>query len=83
MPCCLDSDGVINLGNIFDKDVKEILGDEVIVCDGGEGTAREMKRRLDVAGLLNPSTQQGMVIFENSLEENQEKIALCKMLLEL
>ncbi|MBR4027770.1 MAG: glutamate racemase [Lachnospiraceae bacterium] len=65
------------------KLIQEILGDEVIVCDGGEGTAREMKRRLDVAGLLNPSTQQGMVIFENSLEENQEKIALCKMLLEL
>ncbi len=25
VPCCLDSDGVINLGNIFDKDIDKIL----------------------------------------------------------
>lgn len=25
VPCCLDSDGVINLGNIFDEDISDIL----------------------------------------------------------
>ncbi|MBR3801883.1 MAG: radical SAM protein [Clostridia bacterium] len=25
VPCCLDSDGVINLGNIFNEDIKDIL----------------------------------------------------------
>ena len=25
VPCCLDSDGVINLGNIFDEDITTIL----------------------------------------------------------
>ena len=25
VPCCLDSEGVINLGNVFEKDLKEIL----------------------------------------------------------
>ena len=25
VPCCLDSDGVINLGNIFKEDIKDIL----------------------------------------------------------
>ena len=26
VPCCLDSDGVINLGNIFEEDIESILG---------------------------------------------------------
>ena len=28
VPCCLDSDGIISLGNIFTQDVNEILGSE-------------------------------------------------------
>lgn len=28
VPCCLDSDGSINLGNIFDEDIEAILGSE-------------------------------------------------------
>ena len=28
VPCCLDSDGVINLGNIFQEDIKEILNSQ-------------------------------------------------------
>jgi radical SAM protein with 4Fe4S-binding SPASM domain len=28
VPCCLDSDGIINLGNIFDEDIKDILSSE-------------------------------------------------------
>lgn len=28
VPCCLDSDGVINLGNIFDEDIDAILASE-------------------------------------------------------
>lgn len=28
VPCCLDSDGVINLGNIFDSDIESILSSE-------------------------------------------------------
>jgi radical SAM protein with 4Fe4S-binding SPASM domain len=28
VPCCLDSDGVINLGNIFNEDIKDILSSE-------------------------------------------------------
>lgn len=28
VPCCLDSDGVINLGNIFEDDIDEILNSE-------------------------------------------------------
>ena len=42
-----------------------------------------MKRRLTEADLLNPSDEQGTIIFENSLEDNIEKIALCRRLLEM
>lgn len=28
VPCCLDSDGVINLGNIFDNDINDILNSD-------------------------------------------------------
>lgn len=63
--------------------IQEILGKEVFVFDGGEGTAREMRRRLMEANLLNPSVEKGDIIFENSLEDNKEKIELCKRLLEM
>lgn len=67
----------------FAKDlIQEILGEDVLIFDGGEGTAREMKRRLEVAGLLNPSKKKGEIIFENSLED-ENKIKLCQWLLDL
>ena len=67
----------------FAKDmIKEVLGPDVLVFDGGEGTAREMRRRLAEADLLNPSESKGNVDFQNSLE-NTSKIELCKFLLEL
>lgn len=65
------------------KMIQEILGQEVMIFDGGEGTAREMKRRLSEADLLNPSEEPGEIVFENSLEDNIEKIALCRRLLKL
>ena len=63
--------------------IQEILGNKVMVFDGGEGTAREMKRRLTEAGVINSSMEKGTIIFENSLEDNQEKICLCEKLLKL
>ena len=67
----------------FAKDmIKEVLGPDVVVYDGGEGTAREMRRRLAEADLLNPSKENGIVEFQNSLEDTK-KIELCKWLLEI
>ena len=69
----------------FVKDaIKKVLGDNVAVFDGGEGTAREMRRRVAEAGLLEEESRQGSVVFDNSLEgkEKEEKIALCKLLLQ-
>lgn len=61
--------------------IQSIVGNEVTIFDGGEGTAREMRRRLFAAGLLNPSAERGWVKFENSLA-TVEELALCRRLLE-
>lgn len=64
----------------FAKDrIKEVLGPDVLVFDGGEGTAREMRRRLAEADLLNQSEEKGKVDFQNSLGD-EKKIELCKFL---
>ena len=55
-----------------------VLGDAVELLDGGEGTARETRRRLLEAGLLNEGA--GELIVENS-SENPEKIRLTHALL--
>lgn len=62
--------------------IQDILGQEVAVFDGGEGTAREMKRRLAEANLLSHAEGVGKVTFLNSLED-QGKLELCKWLLAL
>ena len=44
--------------------IGKILGDQVEIFDGGDGTARETRRRLKEAGLLREGP--GEVIIENS-----------------
>lgn len=63
------------------KMIRRIVGDTVTIFDGGEGTAREMRRRLAEADLLNPSGERGWVRFENSVATEAE-LALCRRLLE-
>ena len=62
--------------------IQEVLGDEVLVFDGGAGTAREMKRRLEEKNLLENKKRMGNVKFDNSLlgEAKNEKIVLCERL---
>jgi len=57
----------------------QVLGHGVELLDGGEGTARETKRRLAEAGLLREGS--GELIVENS-SGDPEKIALTLRLLE-
>ena len=63
------------------KMIQNIVGDTVTIFDGGAGTAREMRRRIAVADLLNPSEEHGWVKFENSVA-TEEELALCRRLLE-
>ena len=59
--------------------ISRVLGDEVKLLDGGDGTARETKRRLAEAGLLR--TGEGQVIIENS-KNSPELLELSMRLLE-
>ena len=45
-----------------------ILGERTLLLDGGEGTARQTRRRLAEAGLLNTGEEMGMVRMEHSGE---------------
>ena len=47
------------------KALRRVLGEGVTLLDGGDGTARETRRRLEAAGLLRSG--QGELIMENSL----------------
>lgn len=58
--------------------IQRLLGENTVLLDGGEGTARETKRRLEQAGLLRQG--DGEVIFENS-SGGEAMTALCKILL--
>ena len=60
--------------------IQEILGASVAIYDGGEGTAREMRRRMEEAGMLTSRQTEGCVEFRNS-EATEEKLALCRRLL--
>ena len=42
---------------------------DVDCYDGGEGTARQLKRKLEENGLLTKSEEKGNVLFESSLDE--------------
>ena len=62
------------------KTIQKVLGEDTMLFDGGAGTARETKRRLEQSDLLNPSCKKGSVVFENSAKE-ERLLKLCKDLL--
>jgi hypothetical protein len=57
-----DSDNTIQ--GKLETTLSRILGETVVLLDGGEGTARETRRRLAQAGLLEEGL--GELILENS-----------------
>lgn len=60
--------------------IQKVLGENVQIFDGGEGTAKETKRRLEEMGLLNVSDAEGSVSLQNSLE-NPQVLELSRFLL--
>ena len=60
--------------------IRTVLGPRVVLIDGGEGTARETKRRLEQANLLHNGP--GEILWQNSAE-NDDILALCQNLLNL
>ena len=51
------------------KAISKVLGDNVVLLDGGAGTARETKRRLEKAGLLEEGF--GELILKNSRQDSE------------
>ncbi len=51
--------------------ISKVIGYEVEFFDGGVGTARETKRRLEQKGWLNPKQEQGKVTMLNSLNDER------------
>lgn len=49
--------------------LRKLLGDRTAILDGGDGTARETRRRLEEADLLEHG--EGMLLLENSKKENR------------
>lgn len=62
--------------------LRKVLGDHVVLFEGGPGTARETKRRIAEAGMLNEQKEPGKIVIENSLD-SADKIMLCQKLLNL
>lgn len=58
--------------------IARLLGEKTALLDGGPGTARQTKRRLEAEGLLGDGP--GELLIENS-SGSQEMIALCRELL--
>ncbi len=50
--------------------IKKVLGNDIMIFDGGEGTARETKRRLMEKNLLNLSKEKGSLKILCSSEKN-------------
>lgn len=48
------------------------MGADIPLFDGGAGTARELKRRLGVAGLLSDSREAGHIVFRSSVNTEEE-----------
>ena len=63
------------------EQIREVMGD-VPLFDGGEGTARETRRRLEAAGLLASSAQVGSVELRSSIDTPDE-LALYQRIFEL
>ena len=61
----------------FVKDlIKEVVGDDIPVVDGGFGTSKELRRQLKEADLLTDSTEQGNIeIFNSSNDSSMIEIS--------
>lgn len=61
------------------KAISRVLGERIVLLDGGSGTARETKRRLEEADLLENGS--GQVVITNSLK-SEAVLRLSRQLLE-
>lgn len=51
--------------------ISKVVGENVSIIDGGMGTSREIKRRLDMNGLLSDSKEKGKIEVYNSKDDDE------------
>ena len=51
--------------------IREVVGNDIDIIDGGFGTAKEIKRRLNEKNLLRDSNEKGKIEIYNSSEDNR------------
>lgn len=67
----------------FVKDIiKEIVGEDVAVIDGGLGTSKELRRQLNQLDIITDESEKGYVKIYNS-SDDEKMIELSEMLLNL
>lgn len=64
----------------FVRDAIEAIVPNARIFDGGEGTARQVKRLLEANGNLTDSRETGTVVFENTLESDDINTLAKKLL---
>lgn len=60
-------------------EIFQILGGKVALFDGGEGTARELRRRVVSQDLYSKREEKGWMEFENSLEGEEIKLRALRL----
>ncbi len=60
--------------------ISRTVGAHVTLFDGGEGTARETRRRLEAADLCNPAADGGQITWRSSAD-SERFTALCRRLI--
>ena len=84
LPCHTEQVDAVVLGcthyPLIRPSIAKVLPAKVRIYDGGNGTARETRRRLEAAGLLSVKTFGGTVEFYNS-RETKEMLSLCRKLM--
>jgi len=65
----------------LERAIRKIVGKAPVIYDSADGVARQLKRRLQEQGLLNPAEDGGTVRFFNSAED-EKFLCLSKLLLE-
>ena len=66
----------------LEKTIEKIIGGNAKFFDGGKGTAKELKRRLEEKNMENTEEEKGKVEFLNSKDSEAEK-SLCEKLFSL
>ena len=54
--------------------ISRVLGEQVVLLEGGDGTARETRRRLEMAGLLEEGRGE-VTIINSSTEERMIRLS--------